>query len=76
MTRATQFHKNTVAMNEALILSSLRQQELVDVTDELNAKLRREIIERKLAEATLHESEERYRALFEMGPVAIYSCHA
>ncbi len=76
MTEATQFHKNAVAMNEALILSSLRQQELVSVTDELNAKLRREIIERKLAEATLHESEERYRALFEMGPVAIYSCHA
>src|SRR5665213_982337 len=76
MTEAAQFHKNTVAMNEALILSSLRQQELVGVTDELNAKLRREIAERKLAEATLHESEERYRALFEMGPVAIYSCHA
>ena len=76
MTDATQFHKNTVAMNEALILSSLRQQELVSVTDELNAKLRREITERKLAEATLHESEERYRALFEMGPVAIYSCDA
>src|SRR5665213_1331346 len=75
MTEATQFHKNTAAMNEALILSSLRQQELVGVTDELNARLRREIIERKLAETTLHESEERYRALFEMGPVAIYSCH-
>src|SRR5476651_894194 len=74
MTEATQLYKNTVAMNEALILSSLRQQELVGVTDELNAKLRREIADRKLAEATLHESEERYRALFEMGPVAIYSC--
>ena len=76
VTRATQFHKSTVAMNEALILSSLRQQELVGLTEELNAELRREIIERKLAEATLHESEERYRALFEMGPVAIYSCDA
>ena len=76
VTRATQFHKNAVAMNEALILSSLRQQELVRVTEELNAKLRREITVRKLAEATLHESDERYRALFEMGPVAIYSCNA
>jgi PAS domain S-box-containing protein len=76
MPEAAQLHKNTVAMNEALILSSLRQQELVGVTDALNAKLQREIIERKLAEATLHESEERYRTLFEMGPVAVYSCDA
>ena len=76
MTEATQLHKNTVAMNEALILSSLRQQELVEVADALNAKLRHEITERKQAEATLHESEGRYRALFEMGPVATYSCHA
>ena len=63
-------------MNEALILSSLRQQELVRVTEELNAKLRREITVRKLTEATLYESEARYRALFEIGPVAIYSCNA
>ena len=76
MTGATQLNKNTVAMNEALILSSLRQQELVDVTDALNAKLRREIIDRERVEATLRESEERYRTLFEMGPVAVYSCHA
>ena len=76
MIEATQLQKDTVAMNEALILSSLRQQELVAVTEELNARLRCEIAERKLAEATLDESEERYRALFEMGPVAIYSCHA
>ena len=76
MTEATQFRKNMVGMNEALILSSLRQQELVDVADALNAKLRREITERKLAEATLYESEERYRTLFEMGPVAVYSCDA
>ena len=76
MTKATQLHKNTVAMNEALILSSLRQQELVRVTEELNAKLRREITVRKLTEATLYESEARYRALFEIGPVAIYSCNA
>ena len=75
VTETAQFQKNTVAMNEALVLSSLRQQELVDVADALNVKLQREIVDRKLAEATLHESEERYRALFEIGPVAIYSCN-
>ncbi|WP_340646634.1 HWE histidine kinase domain-containing protein [Phenylobacterium sp.] len=65
MTEATQLHKNMVAMNEALILSSLRQQELVDVTDALNARLQREIIERQAAQETLRASEARFRMLFE-----------
>ena len=76
MTEVGRLDPNIVAMNEALILSSLRQQELVDATDLLNTQLQREIVERRLAEVTLHESEERYRVLFETGPVAIYSCHA
>ena len=33
-------------------------------------------IERKQVEATLRVSEERYRTLFELGPVAVYSCDA
>ena len=71
MTKVAQIDKNLIAMNEALVLSSLRHQELVDSTNLLNADLQREIINRKLAETTLYESEERYRALFEIGPVAI-----
>lgn len=50
MTEAAQFHKHIVAMNESLLLSSLRQHELTEAAEISNAQLQTEIIERKQAE--------------------------
>ena len=40
------------------------------------SKIARDITERKLNEESRRASEERYRILFDMGPVAVYSCEA
>ena len=44
------------------------------IAETLNQQLLNEAAERRQAEATLRESEERYRVLFTLGPVAVYSC--
>lgn len=46
--------------NEALLVSLLRQHELTEQAHE--------------RERALRESEERYRTLFDLGPIAVYSC--
>ena len=74
MPESLQLHDQIVAMNEALMLGLVRQHELTDVADSLNVQLKAEIVERERIERALRESEERYRTLFELGPVAIYSC--
>ena len=50
---ASQIHEEMLAMNEALMLGSQRQRELIEVGDSLNVQLQSEIRERKLAEEAL-----------------------
>jgi len=44
------------------------------IAETINQQLVNEIAECRQTEATLRESEERYRMLFTLGPVAVYSC--
>jgi signal transduction histidine kinase len=57
VTQAAEAHGMTVAMNEALMLSSVRQHELTEAAEKLNAQLRLEISERKLAQEALHRAK-------------------
>jgi PAS domain S-box-containing protein len=49
-------------MNDALLTSSVRQHELSDQAEKAGVMAR--------------ENEDRYRALFDLGPVAVYACDA
>ncbi len=74
VTETARFHETAAAMNEALLIGCVREHELVDAAEDLNAKLQAEIQERAWAEDALRASEERFRVLFHLGPVAIFSC--
>jgi len=53
VTETTAFHDKAIAMNEALVLGSVRQHELTEAAENLNAQLRVEIDERTQAEKAL-----------------------
>jgi len=60
-----QLQEKTLAMNEALMLGSVRQHELAAAADSANALLQVEIAERRRVEEALRASELSYRRLFE-----------
>ncbi len=57
VTETAKFHEKTVAMNEALMLGAVRQHELKEAADRLNAKLELEITQRKHAQQALLEAK-------------------
>jgi signal transduction histidine kinase len=57
VTEATKFYDDAVAMNQALLLSSIRQHELTESADLLNVQLQAAIILAKKAEEALIGSE-------------------
>ncbi|MDQ2777606.1 MAG: ATP-binding protein [Acidobacteriota bacterium] len=50
VTESTPFHMQAVSMNQALMVGVVRQHELMDAAEKLNAQLRTEITERERAE--------------------------
>ena len=74
MTEIKQLQEKTLAMNEALLLGSVRQHEHTEAAEQLNARLVAEIAERKQVEDELRASEERLRTLFEAAPMAVFVC--
>jgi len=63
VTETAQFHEDTVAMNQSLILGSLRQNELAETAESLNDQLQREISERKWVQAAKEKLEAENRQL-------------
>lgn len=57
VTETTQFHQRAIAVNEQLLLSGVRQLELRETAERLNAQLQLEIADRKRMEQALVNSE-------------------
>src|SRR5581483_4650418 len=57
MTDVEQFNEKMRAMNEALVIGSVRQHELIEEADALNVRLQAEISERKQVEEELRQAK-------------------
>jgi signal transduction histidine kinase len=58
LTKAVHFQQSAMKINEALLISGLRQHELTAVVEKWNLQLQAEIAERKRAEQSLHQAQE------------------
>ncbi len=58
LTKSAEFRKNTVAINEALLIASLRQHELTEASERLNTQLKWEIDQHRQTEEALRQAKE------------------
>ncbi len=63
-TETTRSHQHTTAMNQELLLRAVRQHELSEVAEKLNAQLQLEMNERKRVEEALFKAGALQRAIF------------
>lgn len=61
------------AMNQALIVGSVRQHELTEAADDLNEKLRAQVLERRRIENALRESEDRVHRALDAGELGTFN---
>jgi two-component system NtrC family sensor kinase len=71
VTEATPLHRDAVAMNQALLVSSLRQHELTEAADILNTQLQAEMLVSSKTQAALVRSEK----LASVGRMAAVTAH-
>ena len=83
VTETAEVHTQAMAMNQALMIGSVRQHELTEAAEAANDRLEVEIAQRKLVESELHHqqlelraSEGRYRGLIEAIPQIVWTASA
>jgi PAS domain S-box-containing protein len=69
VTEAPSFNMNAVAMNQALMMGSVRQHELTEKSEQLLEQLRAEMLVSKQAHEALIGSQKRYLDLYEFAPI-------
>ena len=72
MDTAAQLHEKLLALNEALLLGSLRQNELAQRAEKLNEQLRAEIARHQRTEIILRQRTAQFESLLNAAPFGVY----